>query len=326
MNGTSPVITQSLSTISAPEAAPEAAPGPEEAAPPAVGTSGAASDAAPKPRAPERDANLDLARKFESVAQKEGRARKAEREAQAKLQSLTEREKKLAEREAELEEALGDPVGHMLKNGKDPVEVAKRYAQPESPEEKRIRKLEEQAEERAAEDVRRREAWEKQQKTQAHHQAMKEFVGAITAKECPNLTTLYAAREVPSLVNELLYRPSDPENAESPTMVQAFFEEKGRNPTDKEIRECLEYEAELRATRILEQHQSRARPGEASVATSPGDLAQTSPKSESGPNGISNRHAASTTSTGKRPLTLEERRKKSKKELTVALEAEAGDD
>lgn len=322
MNGTVPVITQSLSTIQAPDAAPEAVPG-TEAAPPAKG-SGTASAAAPVAGPPQgRDQNLDLARKFESVAQKEGRARKAEREAQAKLAGLTEREATLKAREAELDEALGDPVGYMLRNGKDPVEIAKRYAKPESEEEKRIRRLEERAEEREAEDAKKKTAWEKQQYQQAKTGAMRAFVGAITAKECPNLTALYEAHEVPALVDELLNRPSDPEDYESPSMVQAFREQKGRNPTDAEIRECIEYEAELRATKILERHRA---PAPVSVATSPGGPTQDSPKSESGPNGISNKHAAGTSSPAKNPLSLQEKRKAKRRELTAALEAEAGDE
>jgi hypothetical protein len=124
-------MTQQLTTI----------PSVEVAAPEAVSEASVAFPAAEQGpvattethKVAERDPHLDLAKKFESVAQKEGRARKAEREAQARLATLTEREAKLAAREAELEEALGDPVGHMLKIGKDPVEVAKRYAQPESP-------------------------------------------------------------------------------------------------------------------------------------------------------------------------------------------------
>lgn len=328
MNGTSPVVTQSLTTIEAPAAAPEPAAGSTEAAPPAQGQPAAGSGAGEgaTPKTSERDPNLELSRKFESAAQKESRARKAEREAQAKLEGLTAREKKLAEREAELEEALGDPVGHLLKIGKDPVEVAKRYAQPETPEEKRIRKLEEREAEREEEDKRRKTEWETRQAEQAKQHAYREFVGAITAKECPNLTALYQAKEVPKLVDELLTRPSDPDDPDSPTMVQVFHARKGRNPTDKEVRECLEYEAELRANRILERNRNPAGSDGAPVATSPGGPAQDSSKNESGPNGISNRHAASTTTTPKRPLTLEEKRKAKRRELTAALEAEAGDD
>jgi len=315
-------MTQQLTTIpAAPEAAPEAAPGPEGTAPPAQGTPEAASAVAPK--TPDRDMNLELSKKFESVAQKEGRARKAEREAQAKLQGLTEREAKLAAREAELEEALGDPVGYMLKNGKDPVEVAKRYAQPETPEEKRIRKLEERDAEREAAATKAREEAEEREATQKMTGAMRAFVGEITARECPNLTTLYQAKEVPDLVRNLLTRPEDPDDPDSDTMLEAFKRTHGRAPRNVEIREVLEYEAELRATKIIEADRARA----ASAATSPGTNTQTSSKSESGPSGISNKHAAGTSTTSVKKLTLEERRKKTKRELTAALEAEApGDD
>ncbi len=324
MNGVS--LTQSLSTIGeAPVVAPEAPAETPEAATPAQGDSAGASDATPKP--PARDPHLDLARKFDSVAQKESRARRAEREAHAKLQGLTERERKLAEREAELDEALGDPVGYMLKKGTDPVKVAERYAKPETPEEKRIRKLEEAEDTRQEEDTKRREAWKQDQHRQAKEAALKGFVSSITAKECPNLTTLYKASEVPALVAEVLNRPADPEDPEGPTMQQAFHETHNRNPSDSEIRECLEYEAELRATRILELYRSRAAAADAgSTATSPGSTAQTSSKNESGPNGISNKHAASSTTAAKRPLSLEEKRKQHRKELTAALEAEVDDD
>lgn len=324
MNVGSPSITQSLTTIGEAPAAPEApSENTSEAAPPAQGApSGGASGAAVKPGP---DPHLELARKFETVAQKEGRARKAEREAQTKLQGLTEREKKVAEREAELEEALSDPVGYMLKQGTDPVKVAERYAKPETPEEKRIRKLEESEEKRLKEDADRKEAWEADQQKKAKEATFREFVGSITSKECPNLTALYKAKEVPALVMELLARPVDDQDPDSLSYHAAFREQHRRNPTDAEIRECLEYEAELRANNIIELHRAATAAREAD-ATSPGSTAQTSSKNESGPNGISNQHAASSTTVAKKPPSLEEKRKKARKELTAALEAEVDDD
>jgi len=317
MNVAAPIV-QTLTTIEAPEAAAEAVPE-VDAAPPAA-TSEAASAAAPRP--PARDPNLDLARKFESAAQKESRARKYEREAAAKLEGLTAREKKLAEREAELDEALGDPVGHMLKNGTDPVKVAERYAKPESQEEKRIRKLEESLAQRDAADAARKERWEADRQAEKKYETLKGFVGAITSAECPHLTALYEANEVPGLIEGLLNRPADPNDSGGQSMLEAFREQRGRDPSDVEIREVLEYEAGVRATKILEAQRIRER---ASVATSPESQKQDSSKNEGGSNGISNQHAASSV-TAKKPLSLEEKRKKMRKDLAAALEAETGDD
>ncbi len=314
MNVSAPaVINQSLSTIT--PVTPEAPAAPET---PAVLVT--------PPAAPGPDKNLELARKFESVAQREGKARARDREVQTRATELEAREAKLKEREAELDDALGDPVGYMLKNGKDPVEVAKRYAQPETPEEKRIRRLEEAAEARDKADNDRKTEAEKAQQERAKFDALRGFVGEITAAECPNLTTLYAASEVPKLVEEALSRPSDPDDPESPTMVQAFFAEYNRNPTNEEIREFLEHEAELRATKILTAAEERRKAAEAASQSPSGAHAQDSSKNESGPSGISNQHAAVTASGKQRPLSLEERRKANRQALTAALEAEAGDD
>ena len=314
-NSGSPVITQTLNTIGEAPAAPEA---PEAPAAPETPAAPAA------PAKPQRDPHLDLAKRFESAAQKESRARKAYREAEDMKASIAAREKRIAEREAELEDALSDPVGHMLKIGKDPVEIANRYAKPETPEEKRIRKLEEALEARTKEDKDRETAAQQRARAAAKVDTYKRFVGETTAAECPNLTTLYEAREVPGLVEALLHRPADADDPESPTMLQRFNRDFGRNPTDKEIREVLEYEAEMRATRLKGRSAAAAPPVD---ATSPGGQQQDSPKSEGGPNGISNQHAArSSGAAPKRPLTHEEKRKAARRELTAALEAEASDD
>lgn len=317
------VITQSLSTIPeapkpASEAATEATNG---AAPPATSKESVAASGAGEP-----DKNLELSRRFGAVAQKEARARRLETEAQTRATKLAEREKELDAKLAELDEALSDPVGHMLKNGKDPVEVAKRYATPETEEEKRIRKLEERDAAREAEATKAKEAEEAKRKADARFEALKGFVKAITSAECPNLTTLYQAREVPALVDELLNRPSDPRDPDSVSMITKFRADLGRNPTDKEIRETLEYEAELRATKIIERHRGAAAPGSQVAQPPPGAPTQDSSKNESGPSGISNQHAAARSSGAKKPASLQERRKKAKEELTVALEAEANDE
>lgn len=330
MNGTSPIVTNTLSTIPAKEAAPQAAPEtPDKTAPPVPGESGAASDAAAQDEG--EDKNLELAKKFEAIATKESRARKVEREAQQRLATLTEKEKALEAKLAELDEALGDPVGYMLKQGKDPVAVAKRYAEPETEAEKRIRKLEDALQKREEEDARKAKEWEERQESDRKFQSLRGFVSEITSQNSPNLTALYEAREVPRLVEDLLNRPADPAEPEGPTMLEAFRakyrDARGnpRNPTNKEIRDCLEYEAELRATKILERH--RAKAPDASVAQ-PHDPAQSqdSPKGGAGPSGISNQHAAGRSSGKSKPPTLEERRKKMREELTAALDAEAADD
>ena len=321
------VITQSISTL--PEApAPEAAPAAEtNPAPPGKESeSGAASGAgAPAPKGPDR--NLEIARRFEAVAQRESRAQRLEREAKAKATEIAEREKKLADKERELDEALGDPVGHMLKKGVDPVKVAQRYAKPETEEEKRIRRLEEREEQReadakAAEENRKKaqEKWEAEQHEKHRMDVTREFVSSITAKECPNLTALYEAKEVPRLVDNLLQSKADPSDPRSPTMIQAFVRQYRRNPTNQEIREALEHEATERATKIL----TAAAAGRAQADSESPE--QGSAKPGRGPSGISNQHAAVTQSGKKRPPTIEEKRKQTRKNLTAALEAEGEDE
>lgn len=274
-----------------------------------------------KEKEPEDDKHLELSRRFESVAKREARARRLESEHQQKLATLSEKEKAMDAKIAELEAALEDPVDYYLRTGKkDPVEVAKRFARPMTEEEKRIKALEdklakedEARTKREAEETKRSEAARKQQ-------AMVSFVRTITPDECPHLTSLYEAHEVPPLVEKLLTRPADPSDPNGPTLLEHFEDTHGRKPTDKEIRECLEYDAEIRATRLM----GRTRPRDAATsedkAQSPPDPAPAASESNSGPSSISNQHAASSSSAKPRKKTREELRK----ELTERLEAESG--
>lgn len=278
----------------------------------------AADSGAAKP--PESDKNIELARKFDFIAKSEAKNRKREADLQAKLQSVSEKERKIAEREAELEAAIDDPIDYYIKKGKDPVEIAKRFGKPVTEEEKRIRKLEEQLEKDRTE----RETHEKNAAENAkqarERQAMVGFVSEITPVECPHLTRLYDAHEVPKLVSELLTRVVDTDDGPM-TELELFKVQLGRNPTNKEIRAALELEAKSRATRILELKQEAETPSATTESQSP----ETAPPpkngaSNAGPSGISNQHAART-STANPPR--KKTREELKAELTAQLEAEA---
>jgi hypothetical protein len=265
------------------------------------------SEAAPTPEEP--DKHLELARKFEGVAKREARARKLEAEHQAKLQALTEKEKALDAKLADLETALGDPIDWAMKRGDDPVELAKRFVKPESEEEKEIKAIKKELREWKEAEAKKLAEQEARFKAQQRHQSLVSFVSKITPDEAPNLTSLYEAKEVPQLLEELLHRPVGQGN----TMLTAFQEKYGRNPTDTEIIECLEYEAEERATRILARHRS----GQDENAPPQ----ETAPQSQT--RGLSNQHAGVTNSARKPPLSKEERRKQAREEITRALEAES---
>ena len=310
--------TTSITTIAAPEAPAEA---PETAAP----ASGGDTTPASKPTvAPSADENLRIAKRYEKLAQSESKFQQQQREArEAKAEAdrvKAEYEKRIAELE---EEGMSDPVGYMLKKGMDPQKIAERYARPESPEEKRIRLLEEKLTAREQKDIadaeqrkKDQEAFETKQQEAARTKAEREFIASFNTKDHPNFTSLYAPRDVPRLVGELLMEPADPTRPNSPTMLDAYRRAHGgKNPTDGELREVLEYRAWQRATRILE----RQRAASAQSNESP---TQGSPKGPAGTSGISNQHAAVTTSAKQARLSREEDRKKRMKELTAALERE----
>lgn len=288
-------------------------------APEAEGSAPAEPAAPPAAVEPEEDKNLELAKRFEGLAKREARARRFENEFQTKLSSLSEKEKAIEAKLAELEAALEDPVDYYLRTGKkDPVEVAKRFARPVSEEEKRIKALEDKIA-REEEARAKAEAERTKRETEAQrHQSMRQFVGSITPDECPHLTSLYEPHEVPTLVEKLLTKPADPSDPGGPTLLEHFVETNGRKPTDKEIRECLEYDAEIRATRLM----SRTRPSDAAAPETPQpspDPVPAASASKGGPSSISNQHAAPSSSSKSRKKSREELRK----ELTARLEAES---
>ena len=281
----------------------------------------APSETKPKEAEPEDDKHLELAKRFESVAKRESRVRRLETDYQQKIASLSEKEKAMEAKIAELEAALEDPVDYYLRTGKkDPVEVAKRFARPMTEEEKRIKALEDKlAKEDEARTKREKEESERANAARKQ-QSMVAFVRTITPDECPHLTSLYEAHEVPSLVEKLLMRPADPSDPNGPTLLEHFEDTHGRKPTDKEIRECLEYDAEIRATRLM----GRTRPRDAATAAdkpqSPSDPAPAASDSNSGPSSISNQHAAPSTSAKTRKKTREELRKELAERLTAESE------
>lgn len=323
-------VTQSITTIPAQASVPEAsADAPVETAAktspssptPSEGSQGTANgSSADTPGTEEKpDPDLEIARRFEGVARKEARARKLEVEWQTKHADLDAERKAFREEkakfEAERDDWHADPIDWYLKNGKDPVEAARKFAQPETAESREIKKIREEMKRRDEAERQRQEEWQKQQAKMHEEQSMRAFVGSIAPSECPNLTSLYEPFEIPALVRDLLSRPPEGQPG-GPTLLQRFKMEHGRIPNDAEIRECLEHEASLRATRILKRHRD-------SEAAQQATQSQEQVTEQAGPKGISNQHAA-TTSTGKqKPLSLEERRALARRELTAALETEA---
>lgn len=329
-----PIVQNSISTIGKappPIAAPEVAkvdPAPVEGAAPVAKAEGKepieqASVVAPEPeKSPEPDPHLELSKRFGKAAQREANARKLEATYQSKIASLDEKEKKLDAKLLEYEEALADPIAHYMAQNKDPVEIAKRFAKPLSEEARRIQKLEDALKQKDEREKEQETQWKKRQEEQAHFQKMKAFVGQIVPTECPNLTALYEPHEVPRLREELLDRPTALDDGTTVTMLEFFQAKHDRDPTDAEVRECLEYEAELRATKILNSQRAKVAAAQAPPSTSP----EAPPAPDSGPRSISNQHAAAVSSSPKKSrLSEEERRKKIRQELSAALEAEGAE-
>jgi hypothetical protein len=314
---TATTVQRTTVEASTPDPTPEAAPVPStqgDAVPPVSSdTSTGAASGGP-------DLNLEMARRLEGVSKKEARARKAEAELHAARAAFEADQKKLSAKLAELDDALGDPVGHMLKNGKDPVEVARRFATPETPIEKEVRLLKEERAAEKAEAAKRAEEYEASRTEAQRADTVRSFVRGINPDEHPYLVASYSPEAIPELVSNLLNRRLDPSDPDGETVHQAFYREHKRDPTDVEIRESLESMAEERATKIVKSHQARAL-----AQSQASDTSQAPAKTASGPSGISNQHASVTTSGKKRPPTLEEKRKAMRKELTEALEAEATD-
>lgn len=295
------------------ESLPEAAPGTLNQAPEASKTAPDASTEPAKAPDPEPDPHLEVAKRFEAVAKKESNVRKLEARLQERLTSAESMQKEVSELKAKLEAALSDPVKYYLDNGGDPVQVAKRFSQPETEEQRQIRELKawKDAQEAKAEEERTMQT--RTAKETARYEALREFVSEITPENSPNLTTVYEAHEVPPLVDALLARPTSVSMPDGSTqtvsLLKAFEWEHGRRPTNDEIRQALEHEAAPRARRIVEAH------AKVSPAPQPVDPGQ------QGPNGISNQHAAVTTSGKPRKLTLEERRKAARDEVVAGLMA-----
>lgn len=279
----------------------------------ALGVASAESaPAEPEKKPDEPDPDLILSQKLEAIAKREARARKAEMTLQERLTSLSEKEKKLEARLAEIEEFFADPAENLSKLGKDPVEVIKRFAKPMTEEEKRIARLEQREKEREEEAKKQREEAEKQHKQHANKQFWSQWVNEITEAEYPNLTGLYQPDQIPDLVLGLLNRPQDPSDDESPTVREFFKSRYGREPTRKEIRDALEAEAETRATSLIERFKPKTQAASEQVTPS-------TPAANSGSPSLSNQHASSSPSSIARTESREERIRRLKEEL----EAEA---
>ncbi len=177
----------------------------------------------------------------------------------------------------------------------DPDTLAKRYLQPMTAEERRIRDLEAKWE-KAEREAKEREDAAAKAKEQEHHTAqMRSFVAEITPVECPNLVKLYDAGEVPGLVQRAL----DLHGA-------AFVEEYGRHPTNAELRGYLEAEAAKRVQRLTGAEQPALIDGSGHQATD-------------GQKTLTNNHAAQAATQAKpRVETREERLAR----LAARLEAE----
>ena len=325
-------INQSMSTVQSAEA-PSTSEAPAEtgdsgnATPPASTESNgsAVASGAEERRPPERDHEMEIAKRFEAVSKKEARNRKFEAEYQTKMADISEKQKQLDEMIAKYQEALSDPIKHYLDTGGDPVQAARRFSQPETEEQREIRAIKEALKKRDETEAQQKKEWEEQTAKMEETRKMREFVGSIAPDEHPYLTSMYEAHEVPALVERLLKSEQVVETEDDygrpqkqkMTLLERFQMENGRGPSDAEIRYCLEYEAELRAKRIVEAHDKKLRASQAAQE-------QVSEQNV-GPSGISNQHAASTTSGKSKPQSLEEKRKQARKDLAAALEAEAAE-
>lgn len=254
---------------------------------------------------PKPDPDLEISRKLDQVSRQAAKNRRVESELQSLRTQLDKDREDVARMKADLESALDDPVEYYIKKGKDPVEVAKRFAKPMSEEEKRIAKLEEAYKQREEADKKAAEERTQQQKAADEHRFWSQFVGETTPDEYPYLTSMHDPNEVPKLVRNLIHRPIDSNDPESPTLLQSFRAKYDRDPTPKEIREALEAEAETRATSLL----SRFKPRTQSQVTPSTPLATEESTS------LSNQHAQTSTSARPGNESREERVKRLKAEL-----------
>lgn len=280
----------------------------------AVEESGKETQKATVKEEPKADPDLEIARKLDLVAKREARARKQEATLQQKLSDLQAKESAIEKKMAELDSALEDPISYYLQKGKDPVEVAKRFAKPMSEEEKRLAAVEKRL---AAEDEDRKKSTEREQKQrqeQQRHALMRQFVSEIDKNEYPHLTTVYEPHQIPGLVTRLLNEPQDPTDPESPSLLEAFRARYDRAPTNKEIRDALEHKAEIYASRVYESVSARRKPTSSQVTPATPTATPNGEESTS----LSNQHAASSPSGPPRTKSRED----VMKEIRAELEAE----
>ncbi len=261
------------------------------------------------PVAPQPSKDLEIARRFEAARQAEMKVRKSSLAQQQREKDISDREAKLVAREQALKEdedlLSSDPLAWTERRKVDPDNLAKRYLQPKTPAERELEALKARLD---AQDAEKKTAAEKaeQSATEAQqHGRMRSFVSEITPDDCPNLTTLYRAHQVPALVREALEEHGE-----------AFQIEHGRAPSNAELRSFLESEASERAKKILERQQAAA---SASSEDGSGQLESGSGhQASNGPQTLTNHHAAQTASGSPRPKTKDERRAA----LVAQLEAE----
>lgn len=279
----------------------------------AEATKVATPDIAPQaPEEPKEDPDLQIAQKLESVTRREAKARKLESQLQARIQSFDDKEKAIAAKMAEIESFFEDPIEWARKNGRDAMDIVKRATAPVSEEAKRLAKIEEEIKKDREDRQKRETEAQKQAREAEERRGWQSFVSGITSEECPHLTTLYEANEIPGLVMSLLNRPHDAADPESPSVREVFRAHYRRDPTPKEIRESLEHEAELRATSLLERLNPKKPPPQATPSTPPA-----TPESPS----LSNQHASSSSSAKVGTESVEDRMRKLKEELEAEASA-----
>lgn len=317
-------MTTVLQTIPSAPAAPEGGAEPSAETPAAKTESQEATVAnevaktapAEVPKAPEDDSvdhDLELSRKFDAAAKKEARFRKQEAELKSKEAQLSKREQELEESLRLLEE---DPVEYWLRKGKDPTDLVRKAATPLSEEAKRIRRLEERLEKEEQERKTREEREAEAKAEQTRSAAMNRFIAETDPEKYPHFTAVYTPADLPAVVSKLLNRLADPSEPDGPTLIEAFKARYNRAPSDDEIRQSLEYEAELHAKTIVERFKPRA---ESPQATPPETSAQVT-DTATAPS-LSNRHAANITTGSTRNKPFSSR----VKELAAMVEAEMTD-
>lgn len=305
--------TTVLTTIEAPAGAPEIPDGgaePHEPAPAASGAPGGEGTEAPKPAEP--DPRLEIAKKLDQASRREARARQRETQLQERETRAETKERQAEERaaklQAEQDEFMADPAGYLLKHGKDPVEAVRRFTKPQTDVERQLAALqaEREAEKKAA--LEREETYKTTAAERAQQEQIVRFVRDISPDEFPHLTTVYPASEVPGLVKSLLSEPAEG----GVTLLEAFKEEHGRNPTNKEIQRALESRAATRARGLYEGLKKLFEP------SSPPEVAP-APNANSGTTSLSNTHAGKLVSNGAAP---KKNREQVMAELRAQLEAE----